>query len=59
LGDCLDSHFDIGDEKHEINGTPARARFLVDIEMSTHDKPSYAERRLFPGFLILVIEKLQ
>jgi hypothetical protein len=48
-GICPDGYFEIIDEKRRINGTPARARFLVEIDMSTHDNPSFGREKAIPG----------
>jgi hypothetical protein len=48
-GICPDGYFEINDEKRRINGTPARARFLLEIDMSTHDNPSFGREKTIPG----------
>jgi hypothetical protein len=48
-GICPDGYFEISDERRRINGTPARARFLVEIDMSTHDNPSFGREKAIPG----------
>jgi hypothetical protein len=48
-GICPDSYFEVSDERRRINGTPARARFLVEIDMSTHDNPSFGREKATPG----------
>jgi hypothetical protein len=48
-GVCPDGYFEITDEKRRINGTPARARFLLEIDMSTHDNPSFGREKTVPG----------
>jgi hypothetical protein len=48
-GICPDGYFEITDEKRRINGTPARARFLLEMDMSTHDNPSFGREKAVPG----------
>jgi hypothetical protein len=48
-GICPDGYFEISDERRRINGTPARARFLVEVDMSTHDNPSFGREKAVPG----------
>jgi hypothetical protein len=48
-GICPDGYFEIVDEKRKINGTPARARFLLEIDRSTHDNPSFGREKIIPG----------
>ena len=48
-GICPDGYFEIVDEKRKINGTPARARFLLEIDRSTHDNPSFGREKIVPG----------
>ena len=48
-GICPDGYFEISDERRRINGSPARARFLVEIDMSTHDNPSFGREKAIPG----------
>lgn len=49
-GICPDGYFEITDEKRRINGTPARARLLLEIDMSTHDNPSFGREKATAGF---------
>lgn len=48
-GICPDGYFEITDKKRMINRTPARARFLLEIDMSTHDNPSFGREKATPG----------
>ena len=48
-GICPDGYFEIVDEKRRINGSPARARFLLELDRSTHDNPSFGREKIIPG----------
>ena len=48
-GICPDSYFVILDEKRKIDKSPARARFLFELDMSTHDNPSFGREKASPG----------
>lgn len=44
-----DGYFELFDEKRQINGSPATARFLLEIDLSTHDNPSFGREKVVPG----------
>jgi len=48
-GICPDSYFVIVDKRRQIGGSPARARFLFELDMSTHDNPSFGREKAIPG----------
>jgi hypothetical protein len=48
-GVCPDSYFVIVDKQRQIGGSPARARFLFELDMSTHDNPSFGREKAIPG----------
>ena len=39
----------IADNHRQINGSPARARFLFELDMCTHDNPSFGREKSLPG----------
>ena len=48
-GICPDSYFVVVDKRRQIGGSPARARFLFELDMSTHDNPSFGREKAVPG----------
>ncbi|BBB48040.1 replication-relaxation family protein [Pelolinea submarina] len=48
-GVCPDSYFVITDQRRQIDGSPARARFLFELDNSTHDNPSFGREKTVPG----------
>jgi hypothetical protein len=48
-GVCPDSYFVVIDQRRQIGGSPARARFLFELDMSTHDNPSFGREKAIPG----------
>jgi hypothetical protein len=48
-GICPDSYFVVVDRRRQIGGSPARARFLFELDMSTHDNPSFGREKAVPG----------
>jgi hypothetical protein len=48
-GVCPDAYFEIIDETRRLAGKPHRARFLLEIDMGTHDNPSFGREKAAPG----------
>jgi hypothetical protein len=48
-GVCPDGYFEIVDEKRKSQGLPHKARFLLEIDMATHDNPSFGREKILPG----------
>jgi len=48
-----DSHFTICDERRRSQGLPARARFLVEVDMATHDVGSFGNEKILAGLAYL------
>ena len=48
-GVCPDSYFVLADQHRQIDGSPARARFLFEMDRSTHDNPSFGREKAIPG----------
>jgi len=48
-GVCPDSYFVITDQRRQIDGSPARARFLFELDNGTHDNPSFGREKAVPG----------
>jgi len=48
-GVCLDAYFEVVDEKRRAKGEPHRARFLLELDMATHDNPSFGREKILPG----------
>jgi hypothetical protein len=48
-GICPDSYFVVTDRRRQIDGSPARARFLFELDNSTHDNPSFGREKAIPG----------
>jgi len=44
-----DAYFEIVDEEQRSKGERYRARFLLEIDMSTHDNPSFGREKAVPG----------
>jgi len=44
-----DAYFEILDEDRRRSGAPNKARFLLEIDMGTHDHPSFAREKTVPG----------
>ena len=49
-GICPDGYFEITDATRSINGTPAVGRFLLEVDMATHDNPSFGREKALPGY---------
>ncbi|MHB8136631.1 MAG: replication-relaxation family protein [Anaerolineaceae bacterium] len=52
-GICPDGYFEIVDQSRKINNNPAKARFLLEIDMATHDNPSFGREKSIPGVAYL------
>lgn len=48
-GICPDAYFEIVDKNLEEKGKPAKARFLLELDMATHDNPSFGREKAVPG----------
>jgi hypothetical protein len=48
-GVCPDGYFEIIDEARRMVRQPHRARFLLEIDMGTHDNPSFGREKAAPG----------
>lgn len=48
-GVCPDGYFVIDDEHRKLSGQPYRARFLLELDMATHDNPSFGSEKSLPG----------
>jgi hypothetical protein len=48
-GVCPDGYFEIVDSDRLREGQPAKARFLLEIDMGTHDNPSFGKFKALPG----------
>jgi hypothetical protein len=48
-GVCPDSYFIILDQRRARQGQQARARFLLEMDMATHDNPSFGREKILPG----------
>jgi len=44
-----DAYFVLDDERRRLNGQPYRARFLLELDMATHDNPSFGSEKFLPG----------
>ena len=52
-GICPDGYFEIVDERRRIDNSPAKARFLLEIDRATHDNPSFGREKVIPGLSYL------
>ncbi len=48
-GVCPDGCFTLIDQKRQQQGEPYRARFLLEIDMATHDTPSFGDEKAAAG----------
>lgn len=48
-GVCPDAYFVIEDTRRLISGESHRARFLLELDMATHDNPSFGLEKVAPG----------
>ncbi len=48
-GVCPDAYFEIVDENLKTSGRPHKARFLLEMDMATHDNPSFGKYKALPG----------
>lgn len=48
-GVCPDGYFVLDDEGRKTTGQPYRARFLLELDMATHDNPSFGAEKSLPG----------
>jgi len=48
-GVCPDAYFEIIDHDRLREGQPGKARFLLEIDMGTHDNPSFGKYKALPG----------
>ena len=44
-----DGYFEISDNVRRAQGKPHRARFLLELDMATHDNPSFGMEKVAPG----------
>ena len=44
-----DGYFAIDDRQRQIKGSPARARFLLELDMATHPNPRFGSEKALPG----------
>jgi len=48
-GVCPDAYFEIIDETRRMSGQPNKARFLLELDMRTHDNPSFGREKAAAG----------
>lgn len=48
-GVCPDAYFEVVDESRRLVGEAHRARFLLEIDMGTHDETSFGREKAAPG----------
>ena len=48
-GICPDGFFSLVDERRKAKGEPFRARFLLEVDMATHDNPGFGMDKAAPG----------
>ncbi len=48
-GVCPDAYFELEDESRKARGEPHLARFLLELDMATHDNPSFGREKVLPG----------
>jgi hypothetical protein len=48
-GVCPDAYFEIVNEELRANGKPHKARFLLEMDMATHDNPGFGKYKALPG----------
>lgn len=48
-GVCPDAYFEIVDESRKARAEPHLARFLLELDMATHDNPSFGREKVLPG----------
>lgn len=48
-GVCPDGSFTLIDDHRRLKSEPFRARFLVELDMATHDNPSFGFEKVLPG----------
>jgi len=48
-GICPDGYFEIVDEVRKRRGEQCSASFLLEIDMATHDNPSFGREKVIPG----------
>jgi hypothetical protein len=49
-----DGYFALVDGKQLVQGSKARARFLLEIDLSTHDNASFGREKVLPGIAYLL-----
>jgi hypothetical protein len=48
-----DGYFEIVDERRQRQGLPARAKFLLEVDMGTHDHTSFFQEKVLAGMVYL------
>ena len=48
-GVCPDGYLEIVDESRKMKGLPYKARFLLELDMATHDNNSFGRDKVLPG----------
>lgn len=48
-GVCPDGYFEIVDIERRMGTEPIRYKFLLEVDMSTHDNPSFGREKALPG----------
>jgi len=48
-GVCPDAYFEIVDQERRLRDQPAKARFLLELDMATHDNPSFGREKAKAG----------
>ena len=48
-GVCPDGYFEIVDEERRKRRKPHQARFLLEVDMATHDNPRFGREKVTPG----------
>ena len=50
---CPDGYFTLIDGQRPASGQTARSRFLLEMDMATHDNPSFGQEKVLPGLAYL------
>src|SRR4030065_2973308 len=48
-GVCPDAYFEINHDVLRMQGKPHKARFLLEMDMATHDNPSFGRYKVLPA----------
>jgi len=58
-GVCPDGSFTLIDDHRRLKSEPFRARFLVEMDMATHDNPSFGLEKVLPGVAYIKSESFK